>query len=91
MIRLRLSDSRLDDVVEPRASPDLTSREYEILDLLAASQSTGAIAVRLGIAAKTVSNVVSSVLVKLQVGDRAEAAMRAREAGLGRQGGAQRT
>ncbi len=87
-VAARILQHLSEPVVAPRAFPDLTSREYEILDLLAASQSTSAIAVRLGIAAKTVSNVVSSVLVKLQVADRAEAAIRAREAGLGRQGGA---
>ena len=74
----------------PRAFPDLTAREYEVLDLLAAGRSTGAIAGTLGIAAKTVSNVVSSVLVKLQVADRAEAATEAREAGLGRRDGTPR-
>ncbi len=61
----------------------LTSREHEVLDLLARGLANPAIAERLGISAKTVRNVVSNVLVKLQVVDRAAAIARARDAGLG--------
>jgi DNA-binding NarL/FixJ family response regulator len=64
--------------------PDLTARELEILDLLAAATPTGAIARRLDVAPKTISNHVSNILTKLQVTDRTQAAMLAREAGLGR-------
>ncbi len=66
------------------AFPDLTARELEILDLLAAATPTTVIARRLDVTPKTVSNHVSNILVKLQVTDRTQAAMVAREAGLGR-------
>ena len=66
------------------AFPELTTRELEILDLLAAATPTAAIARRLEVTGKTVSNHVSNILTKLQVADRTQAAMLAREAGLGR-------
>lgn len=69
------------------AFPELTARELEILDLLAAATPTAAIARRLEVSTKTVSNHVSNILTKLQVADRTQAAMKAREAGLGRQAG----
>lgn len=72
----------------PRAErpfPELTARELEVLDLLASGLAARDIARRLGLAAKTVSNVVSSILSKLQLTDRAQAAVLAREAGLGRE------
>ncbi len=53
----------------------LTDRESQILDLLADGLSNGTIADRLGISAKTVANHVSSLLTKLQVTDRTEAAL----------------
>ncbi|MFL6173728.1 MAG: response regulator [Marmoricola sp.] len=68
------------------AFPELTPREHEILDLLAAGLRNAAIAERMGIAAKTVANNVSSIFTKLQVADRAQAIVRARDAGLGRAG-----
>ena len=64
--------------------PSLTAREREVLDLLAAGLPTGRIAARLQLAPKTVSNHVSAVLTKLQVADRTQAVVAAREAGLGR-------
>lgn len=66
------------------AFPELTPRELEVLDLLAAAMPTGAIATRLGLSTKTVSNHVSNILTKLQLADRTQAAVAAREAGLGR-------
>ena len=66
-----------------RAFPNLTARELEILDLLAAATPTAVIARRLDVATKTVSNHVSNILTKLHVTDRTQAAMLAREAGLG--------
>lgn len=68
----------------PHPFPELSPREQEILDLLAAGLSNPAIARRLGVAPKTIANNVSSIFAKLQVGDRAEAMVLAREAGLGR-------
>jgi DNA-binding NarL/FixJ family response regulator len=66
------------------AFPELTEREQEILTLLAQHQTNQAIAAKLGLAPKTVRNHVSNILSKLQVADRAEAILRARDAGLGR-------
>lgn len=66
------------------AFPDLTEREREILDLLAAGRSNQDIAASLYLSVKTVRNYVSSIFAKLQVADRAQAVVRGREAGLGR-------
>ena len=67
----------------PRPFPELTDREREVLDLMARGLDNGAIALRLFLSSKTVRNVVSTVLGKLQVATRAEAVARARDAGLG--------
>ncbi len=66
------------------AFPQLTAREREVLELVAAGRSNAQIAAALYLSPKTVRNVVSNVLTKLQVTDRAQAIVRAREAGLGR-------
>jgi DNA-binding NarL/FixJ family response regulator len=63
--------------------PELTARERQVLDLLAAGRSNHQIAERLGLSAKTVANHVSAVFGKLQVADRTQAILRARDAGLG--------
>lgn len=63
--------------------PQLTSREREVLDLLAAALPNAEIASRLELSPKTVANHLSSIFAKLQVADRAAAILRAREAGLG--------
>jgi DNA-binding NarL/FixJ family response regulator len=65
------------------AFPELTERELEILELIAAGRSNAEIGQRLGIAPKTVRNHVANVLNKLEVADRSQAIVRAREAGLG--------
>jgi DNA-binding NarL/FixJ family response regulator len=65
------------------AFPSLTEREREVLDLIAAGQPNRSIAKRLFLSDKTVRNHVSNIFAKLQVADRAEAIVRAREAGLG--------
>jgi DNA-binding NarL/FixJ family response regulator len=68
----------------PRESfPALTDREREMLDLMAKGVSNAEIARLLSLSPKTVANYVSNILHKLQVADRKEAMMRAREAGLG--------
>jgi DNA-binding NarL/FixJ family response regulator len=64
--------------------PELTDRERDILDLLAAGRRTAAIADDLHLSPKTVSNHLTSVFAKLEVADRAAAIIRAREHGLGR-------
>ena len=71
--------SARDDVV----FPELTEREREVLELLAAGHGNAAIASRLSLSPKTVRNNVSSIFSKLQVADRSEAIVRARRAGLG--------
>jgi DNA-binding NarL/FixJ family response regulator len=62
--------------------PELTDREREVLTLIARGQSNAAIAEELTISVKTVRNHVSNIFSKLQVADRAQAAIRARDAGL---------
>jgi DNA-binding NarL/FixJ family response regulator len=66
------------------AFPELTEREKEILALVAQHQTNPEIARRLHLSPKTIRNHVSNVFTKLQVADRAEAIIRAREAGMGR-------
>lgn len=68
----------------PEAFPQLSDREREILDLVAAGLSNPDIAARLYLSPKTVRNNVSAILTKLQARDRSAAIIRAREAGLGR-------
>jgi DNA-binding NarL/FixJ family response regulator len=65
------------------AFPDLTDREREILALIAQHITNPEIADRLSLSQKTVRNHVSNIFSKLQVVDRAQAIIRAREAGLG--------
>jgi DNA-binding NarL/FixJ family response regulator len=66
------------------AFPQLTEREHEILALVAAGRSNPQIATELFLSPKTVRNNVSNIFTKLHVADRAEAIIRARDAGLGR-------
>lgn len=63
--------------------PELTEREREVLSLIAQGLGNGEIATQLQISAKTVSNHISNIFQKLQVGDRAQAIVKAREAGIG--------
>ena len=65
--------------------PELSTREREVLDLIAAGVGNADIAKRLFISPKTVRNHVTSVFAKLQVADRTQAIVRARAAGLGQQ------
>jgi len=62
---------------------ELTEREREILDLIAQGHNNTVISNKLSLSIKTVQNYVSSLLTKLQVADRAQAIVRAREAGFG--------
>lgn len=64
--------------------PQLTAREHEVLNLLAQGLDNHAIGRRLDVNEKTVRNHVSNVFTKLQVIDRSQAIVKAREAGLGR-------
>lgn len=64
--------------------PELTEREREVLNLIAAGNNNATIANKLVLSPKTVRNHISNIFSKLQVADRAEAIIRAREAGMGR-------
>lgn len=68
----------------PSAFPELTERELEILDLIAKGKSNHEIARELFLSVKTISNNVSNIFSKLQVADRSQAMLKARDAGLGR-------
>lgn len=68
----------------PPGLRDLTERERQVLDLLAAGASNEAIAARLYVSNKTVRNTVSGIYAKLHAQGRAEAIVKAREAGFGR-------
>jgi DNA-binding NarL/FixJ family response regulator len=65
------------------AFPELTAREREILNLIARGHANGQIAEQLGLSTKTVRNNVSNIFTKIQVVDRAQAIVKAREAGIG--------
>jgi DNA-binding NarL/FixJ family response regulator len=66
-----------------RPFPELTERETEVLDLIAAGRNDSQIATQLYLLPKTIRNNVTSILAKLQATDRAEVIIRARDAGLG--------
>src|SRR5574338_537740 len=69
--------------LRPAPFPELTERERAVLDRMARGESNAVIADRLGISLKTVRNYASMIFDKLMVATRAEAIVRAREAGLG--------
>jgi DNA-binding NarL/FixJ family response regulator len=78
-------------VTEPAAAAEdpfagLTGREREVLELIAAGARNAEIARRMSIAPKTVANHISAIFTKLQIADRSEAIILARDAGLGRTG-----
>ncbi|MBI5670418.1 MAG: response regulator transcription factor [Chloroflexi bacterium] len=81
--RLMQFFANLQPASRPELFPELTEREREILSLIADGQTNAEIAEKLVISMKTVRNYVSNIFSKLQVADRAQAAIRAREAGLG--------
>lgn len=66
------------------AFPELTEREREILQLMAQHQTNQEIARQLHLSPKTVRNYTSNIFTKLQVADRAEAIIRAKEVGVGK-------
>ncbi len=68
--------------VAPQVFPSLTERERDILYLLAQGRSNQAIAAELSLSVKTIANNVSNIFSKLQVADRSEAIVRARDAGF---------
>lgn len=84
-IARRLTDyfSTLSAMKSPQAFPELTDRERQILDLIAQGLNNPQITERLMLSSKTIRNHISNIFSKLQVADRAQAIIRAREAGLG--------
>ena len=68
--------------VSEKIFPTLTEREREILQLIARGSTNSDIARELALSVKTVNNYVSNIFNKLQVTDRAQAIIRARDAGL---------
>ena len=81
--RLMQHFADLSATLPQQAFPELTNREREVLALMAQHQTNPEIAARLSLSPKTVRNIASSIFTKLQVIDRAQAIIRAREAGLG--------
>jgi DNA-binding NarL/FixJ family response regulator len=63
--------------------PELTDREREVLGLIARGLSNAHITAQLGVSPKTIRNHITNIFDKLQVVTRAEAIVRARDAGLG--------
>jgi len=70
--------------VEERDFLELTQREREVLELIARGLDNGQIAAGLGMSPKTVRNHINAIFAKLSVPSRAQAIVRAREAGFGR-------
>lgn len=71
---------------ETRTFTELTPREHDVLELLASGLDNQAIATELHLSLKTVRNNVSSIFTKLRVADRAQAIVKARDAGVGTTG-----
>lgn len=65
------------------AFPELTPRELDVLELIAQGANNSRIAEELVVSDKTVRNHITSIFSKLQVADRAQAIIKARDAGLG--------
>jgi len=85
--RLLASFARPRPAADVTLFPELTDREREILELVAQGRSNPEITADLGLSPKTVRNHVSNIFSKLQVRDRAEAIVRARQAGMGGEDG----
>ncbi len=83
-IAVRLMDyfAQLRPLAAPPIFPELSNREREILELVAQGWKNAEIATHLSLTLKTVRNHIGNILSKLQVADRTQAAIRAREAGL---------
>jgi DNA-binding NarL/FixJ family response regulator len=81
--RLMQYFANMQPLLPQAAFPDLTEREREILGLIALGKSNAEIAEELVLSPKTVSNHVSNIFSKLQVVDRAQAILRAKQAGWG--------
>ncbi|MFD7161475.1 response regulator transcription factor [Kribbella sp. NPDC059898] len=67
----------------PDAFPELTPREHQILDHLAAGLSNAEIGQHLHLSAQTVANNLTTIFAKVHVTHRSQAIIRDRDAGLG--------
>jgi DNA-binding NarL/FixJ family response regulator len=76
--------SEVGDPTTTQVFPELTEREREVLDLMAAGHGNHEVARRLVLSEKTVCNHVSAILTELQAADPSAAIIRARDARLGR-------
>lgn len=76
-----LADAR--PTARPVVFPELTERERQTLELIAQGHRNSVIAERLHLSPKTVRNYVTNIFDKLQLADRSQAIVKAREAGLG--------
>src|SRR5258708_1084530 len=81
--RLMQYFANMQPMLPQAAFPDLTDREREILGLIALGKSNAELAEELVLSPKTVSNHVSNIFSKLQVVDRAQAVLRAKQPGSG--------
>ena len=63
---------------------ELTEREREVLELIARGLDNAQIAGQLSLSGKTVRNHINGIFSKLHIPNRAQAIVRAREAGFGR-------
>jgi DNA-binding NarL/FixJ family response regulator len=80
--RLIIIFGQIQSTVQAKGLDDLTQREKDILKFIGRGSSNAEIAKHLSLSMKTVSNYVSNIFNKLQVADRVQAAIRARETGL---------
>ena len=77
---MRFFDQR--PAVSPPLFPELSASERKVLELIALGENNQTIADRLALSPKTVRNYISNIFAKLQVADRAQAIIKARDAGL---------
>ncbi len=81
--RIREFFANMRSVQTSKVFPELSMREHEVLELLAQGNRNADIAEKLSLSTKTVRNHVSNILDKLQVTDRTQAIIRAKDAGMG--------
>jgi pimeloyl-ACP methyl ester carboxylesterase/DNA-binding CsgD family transcriptional regulator len=75
------------DASEETAFVELTQREREVLELIARGLDNATIASQLSVSPKTVRNHINGIFDKLNIPNRAQAIVRAREAGMGMRAG----
>jgi two-component system nitrate/nitrite response regulator NarL len=83
----------LREMSKPRPSDplaELSTRERQVLELVASGLSNQEIGLKLGLAEKTIKHYMTNILTKLQVRSRVEAALMAAKVGLGQPGSGSR-